>query len=342
MLWYGFIADITERKHLEQELQSQHDFAEQLIDLMGQGLTVTNADGTFEFVNPAYAKLFGYETKDLIGKTPAEVSPPEEYEILVKQRNLRKIGKTSTYQSHLRRADGTIAPVLITGVPREHNGKFEGTIAVITDLTEQKRIEEELHRTRDELVTLYGELEKSYLHEKQLAHIDPLTGINNRRSLFEFAEREISSSLRYRQQLSMILFDVDHFKQINDTYGHIIGDQVLMNIAKAVHTELRTMDVIGRYGGDEFIILLPQTSSQEAFSLAERIHACVAKINIDFNNIQITPTVSIGITQVNTTASEESVPSPADTIENMIIRADKALYLAKQKRDIHTMILDPE
>ncbi len=343
VLWHGFIADITERNQLERELQSQRGFAEQLVDLMGQGLTVTNADGYFEFVNPAYAKLFGYETKDLIGKTPSEVSIPEDHEMLTTQRSLRKIGKTSTYRSHLKRADGIVAPVLITGVPREYNGKFEGTIAVITDLSEQKRIEEELRRTRDELVLLHGELEKTYLLEKQLARIDSLTGINNRRSLFEFAERETETSQRYHQKLSMILFDIDHFKQINDTYGHIIGDQVLIRIAQAVHQELRSMDVIGRYGGDEFIILLPQTSSQEALSLAERIHAGIAKIQIDFDNFQITPTVSIGITQTCTLDSKESMFGKSnDTIESMIVRADKALYLAKQNEHAHTIILDPE
>jgi diguanylate cyclase (GGDEF)-like protein len=239
----------------------------------------------------------------------------------------------------LRRSDGSIAQVLITGVPREQNGRYEGAIAVITDLTTQKKIEEELRRTRDELVILHSELEKSYMLEKQIARIDTLTGINNRRSLFEFAERELNIAIRYQQALSMILFDIDHFKQINDTYGHLAGDQVLTCVAQTISRELRSMDVIGRYGGDEFIILLPQTSSLEAIPLTERIHASVSKIQIEFNSRPISVTISIGVTQVQHNIGDDT---QVDTIEKMILRADKALYVAKQAERNRTKVLDTE
>jgi diguanylate cyclase (GGDEF)-like protein/PAS domain S-box-containing protein len=335
----GISHDITEHKKLEQELQNQRDFATQIISAMGQGVTVTNEEGRFEFVNPAYANLFGYETSDLIGKFPEDVTVPEDHELLSEQRMARRSGKTTSYESKLRRSDGSIAQVLITGVPREQNGRYEGAIAVITDLTTQKKIEEELRRTRDELVILHSELEKSYMLEKQIARIDTLTGINNRRSLFEFAERELNIAIRYQQALSMILFDIDHFKQINDTYGHLAGDQVLTCVAQTISRELRSMDVIGRYGGDEFIILLPQTSSLEAIPLTERIHASVSKIQIEFNSRPISVTISIGVTQVQHNIGDDT---QVDTIEKMILRADKALYVAKQAERNRTKVLDTE
>lgn len=339
----GISNDITERKKLEQEIRAQRDFSTQIINTMGQGLTVTNAEGRFKFVNPAYARMFGYETKDLIGKYPQDVSLPEEHTLLAEQRELRKNGRTTSYESRLRRADGSVAQVLITGAPYESDGLFEGTIAVITDLTEQKRIEEELRYTRDKLVILHSELERSYAAEQQLARIDALTGINNRRSLFEFAERELNLAARYQQTLSVILFDIDNFKQINDTYGHLKGDQALTAIAQAAITELRTVDVIGRYGGDEFIILLPQTSSQDALALAERIHNSVSKIKIEVNQELIKLSVSIGITQASFQDTPEADPNkPTDTIECIILRADKALYAAKQTRNKRTVIFTVE
>jgi diguanylate cyclase (GGDEF)-like protein len=119
-------------------------------------------------------------------------------------------------------------------------------------------------------------LENSFEREQRLARTDSLTGVNNRRYLFELAEREFNVALRYRPPFSMILFDVDYFKQINDTFGHTVGDLVLKKIAQIVGLEIRSVDVIGRYGGDEFVILLPRTSAQEAQPLAERIHASIA------------------------------------------------------------------
>ena len=145
--------DVTMLKQMEQELRTQRDFATQIINLMGQGLTVTDAEGRFKFVNPAYARLFGYETADLIGKFPSDVTIPEDRAALVEQRKYRQAGKSTTYESRLRRADGSIAPVLITAVPHYHDGLYNGAIAVITDLTEQKRVEERI---------------TTLLHEKEL------------------------------------------------------------------------------------------------------------------------------------------------------------------------------
>ena len=152
----GMIEDITEHKRVQQELQEQRDFATQILTVMGQGLTVTNSEGRFEFVNPAYARLFGHEPKDLIGKSPRDVTFAEDLPALMEQKRLRQAGKTSSYESRLRRADGSIAHVLVTGVPRKPDGPYAGAIAVITDLSEQKRVEEAL-RWNQTLLRLMSE-----------------------------------------------------------------------------------------------------------------------------------------------------------------------------------------
>jgi len=327
--------DITERKQMENELQAQRDFATQIINAMGQGLTVTDAEGRFEFVNQAYARLFGYEAADLIGKYPADVTAPEDRATLIVQKALRQAGKTSTYESRLHRPDGSAALVLITGVPRERNGKYSGAIAVITDLTEQKRVEDELRHARDELELANQKLEQALAREQKLARTDSLTGVTSRGALFELAERKFNVALRYRLPFSIMLFDIDHFKQINDTFGHAVGDQALRRITQVVCEQIRAADVIGRYGGDEFVILLPQSSVQEAANLAVRIHASIADICMNTERGTHTLTISLGISQmIHKTGQTTGV----DTLEALFLRADQALYAAKQAGRNRTVI----
>jgi diguanylate cyclase (GGDEF)-like protein len=178
----------------------------------------------------------------------------------------------------------------------------------------------------------------------RLAHMDEMTGINNHRSLLILAEHEFSVAMRYRSPLSMLFFDIDFFKQINDTFGHSIGDQALKQIVKIACAEIRSADLIGRYGGDEFIVILPQTSVPEALPLAERIRAQVAAMRMDTDSGQLTLTISIGIAQTMPIVldSEESPQTPSDTVENLLQRADRAMYAAKQAGRNRTMIYDPE
>jgi diguanylate cyclase (GGDEF)-like protein/PAS domain S-box-containing protein len=328
----GDSRNITERKQMEQELQTQRDFATQVINMMGQGLTVTDSNGRFEFVNPAYARLFGYEPIDLIGKEPKDVTALDDRMTLEMQRKHRMVGNTTTYESRLRRADGSIAHVLITGVPRGSEGQYEGSIAVITDLTEQKRIEEELRQAKDLLELANLKLEQSLLREQELSHTDDLTGVNNRRHLFELAELEFAVAVRYKRPLAVMLFDIDHFKKVNDTFGHAVGDEVLKHITQIARSELRKADVIGRYGGEEFIILLPMTNSQQAYLLAERIRTKVKKLRTTSENGEVSTSLSIGIVEMTPALHSE-------TVGDMFHRADQAMYRAKEAGRNRTVIL---
>ncbi|MBI5652699.1 MAG: PAS domain S-box protein, partial [Chloroflexi bacterium] len=134
----------TEHEHARTELQREHTFALQVMNTIGQGLTITDEERRFEFVNPAYSQMTGYAPEELIGKRPVDVTAPEDQAGLIQARAARRAGKTTTYESRLVRKDGSIIPVVITGVPRWRNGQVAGAIAVITDLTEQKRVEEQL------------------------------------------------------------------------------------------------------------------------------------------------------------------------------------------------------
>ncbi len=147
----GILQDITERKRLEQELADERDFVLQIINTMGQGLSVTNERGQFILVNPSYAQLTGYEPQEILGKSPKDMTVPEDLALVMQARDNRRLGKITTYENRLQHKDGSPIPVLITGVPRTKDGKYSGAIAVITDLREIKKAEQKIHELNAEL-----------------------------------------------------------------------------------------------------------------------------------------------------------------------------------------------
>jgi diguanylate cyclase (GGDEF)-like protein/PAS domain S-box-containing protein len=187
--------------------------------------------------------------------------------------------------------------------------------AVLNDVTQLKTVEEKLEAANIELQTAFD-------REQKFAQTDALTGINNRRHLFERAEHEYVVASRYQQPLSVIMFDIDKFKNVNDTFGHAVGDQVLQRVAQAACEELRSADVIGRYGGEEFVIVLPMTKAQQAYPLAERIRVGVAAIRVPTEKGDANVTLSIGIVDMIHGEQNESA-------EALIRRADTAMYSAK-------------
>ena len=161
---------------------------------------------------------------------------------------------------------------------------------------------------------LYGETQN-------LAATDPLTGQFNRRTFFELAQREMDRYQRFGRPLSWIMFDVDWFKQINDKYGHSAGDQVLVAIAERCCQVIRHVDVFGRYGGDEFVILLPETGYEMARDVAERIRISISQAPMLTDSGPIHVSVSMGVTQAT---------SDNDDLGLLLNRADQALYKSKR------------
>jgi diguanylate cyclase (GGDEF)-like protein len=156
---------------------------------------------------------------------------------------------------------------------------------------------------------------------QRLAITDSLTGLYSRRHLFELAGHEFQRARRYQLPLSVMMVDIDEFKRVNDTHGHAIGDQVLQGVAERCRKELREVDVIGRYGGDEFTALLPETGLSAACQVAERLRKNIAERTLDTKAGRITVTVSLGIAVLG---DEHLTP------ESLLDRADQALYAAKQ------------
>ncbi len=182
---------------------------------------------------------------------------------------------------------------------------------------ESERMRQELEGANEELADAYRELKRNETRIHELMLRDPLTGVYNRRALGERLAAELARSRRFGHPLGLLMLDIDHFKQINDRFGHLAGDQVLIGIARFLRQQVRQSDFVARFGGEEFAILLPETDQEGARRFAERLRSAMGKL--DFSPVP-TPSVSIGVA-----ASRED-----DTPDSLLQRADAALYAAKR------------
>jgi diguanylate cyclase (GGDEF)-like protein len=164
-----------------------------------------------------------------------------------------------------------------------------------------------------------------YQKVQDLAIRDPLTDCYNRRHFFSLAEKEVQRAIRYGRPLSLILMDIDHFKVINDQNGHQVGDHVLRQVVEQCQLSIRGIDILGRYGGEEFILLLPETNRENALLIAERLRHTIESMEIQAKpHEMISVTISIGV------ACLQAMEKNHISLESFIEEADKALYKAKE------------
>ncbi|NMC45947.1 MAG: diguanylate cyclase [Chloroflexi bacterium] len=211
----------------------------------------------------------------------------------------------------------------VLGIPLLRENQVIGLISVISrkvDAMSKQQIQ--LFETIASQVSVYLHNVFMYDRMKELAIIDELTGIYNRRFFYIAANKEITRSVRYKKDLSFILIDIDHYKEVNDHYGHLAGDKVLQRITQVIQKELRTSDVFARYGGEEFLILLSDTPGDAAFAVAERIRQKVAALRVHYDEEEISVTISLGVT---------SLTKSRNNLQEIMAVVDQALYSAKQK-----------
>lgn len=183
------------------------------------------------------------------------------------------------------------------------------------------------HEDEDLLITLGFHaafaLERARHHQEvtRLANIDGLTGLNNHRAFQERLEQEIERARRFQKKLSLLMMDIDFFKQLNDNYGHRTGDEVLKKIACRIAESVRNVDLAARYGGEEFVAMLPETSRQGALVTAERIRRMIMDTPVKVDDREVTVTISIGVA---------TFPEDASEREYLIDEADRAMYAAKK------------
>ena len=294
---------VAERTH---ELASAQGFLAQLIETIPNSVFYKDRALAYLGYNDAFRRAFGIIGDEAVGRTSGHHLVNAEDVAAIEQDDMALIahGGSRIYETTLHFADGQVHEVMISkaAIYDSATEERQGVVSVVVDITSHKRLEEELRR---------------------LATTDPLTGCRNRRFFLDQAHREISRANRYAQDLSLLMVDVDHFKQINDRHGHAVGDRTLQAFVHAIDELLRESDTLGRLGGEEFAVLLPGTPLDGALVLAERLRAVAAGLEIKEEGEEaVSFTVSLGV----------STYRPGeDTVEALVDRADGALYQAKHK-----------
>jgi diguanylate cyclase (GGDEF)-like protein len=228
---------------------------------------------------------------------------------------------------------GTVYSEVVASFLLDAEGKPQAILGVSRDITERRRVEAQLREANDKLRGQLGEIEKLHVALQEQAIRDSLTGCFNRRYLDETLERELSRSRREGYPLSLVLLDLDHFKQINDTYGHQAGDRALVVLAETLRADIRHEDVLCRYGGEEFIILMPHMPLATAAERAEAWRQKIADIRVPFGKFELTFTTSAGVA---------AYPDHGKTPDELSQSADLALYLAKNGGRNRVVIFNAE
>lgn len=291
------------RKRAEEALSKTYDEIEDLYDHAPCGYHSLDGDGLIVRINQTELEWLGYRREEVMGKMhfTALLTPQAQEAFHESFLRFKEQGEVRDLEVELVRKDGSIFPVLLSATAaRDAQGRFVMSRSTLFDLTERKRLELELARQ---------------------ARTDVLTGLNNRRYFFELAERELARSKRHVQDFALLMLDVDHFKFINDNYGHDAGDEVLRKLSKVCDETLREIDVVGRIGGEEFAALLSGATCVQALAAAERLRLAIESTVVSLQERAVCFTVSIGITSL--------MPND-EGVDELLKRADQALYRAKR------------
>jgi len=320
----GFTLDVTDRKLAETALRESEERFRQLITSAPDAIFGVGQNGKIVFANMAASQLLGYSPEELIGNN-VDMFVPQRW----KDEHANALGGyIAQPDSHQRRVpvdaiaihkDGKEIPVDIKlGYSRTSSGML--VIAYMRDITERKKAEIQLRSANSQLETQMKQIQglQLILHEQSVR--DPLTGLYNRRYLTEYIEREMVRAKRENRQLSVIVSDIDHFKVINDTFGHQVGDKFLIEIADLMNKHARSSDIVCRYGGEEFLLVLPGATTDFAYKRAEELRQMCAKVTVPHEGKELRVTMSFGV------ATYPDQGKEADTI---IIKADQAMYKSK-------------
>ena len=293
---------LADRENALKKSRQSLRLAERLIEASLEGVMITDAKGLVEFINPAFTHITGYQPEEIIGRSPGMLNSGRQDDAFYRDmwRSLREKGY---WQGEIwnRRKDGEIFLELLTITAiTDDDGEVTHYAGLFTDITRMRENEEYIRR---------------------LAYYDALTGLPNRRLLDDRLGLAIGHARRSGTQLGVLFFDLDHFKQVNDTHGHELGDHLLLEVARRVRRCLREDDTLARLGGDEFVILLPDIQSSEP------IHSVTQRIGEQFRGevevagVMVRTSVSIGVA---------TFPEDGDEPEALLRAADEAMYAAKR------------
>jgi diguanylate cyclase (GGDEF)-like protein/PAS domain S-box-containing protein len=257
-------------------------------------------DELFRYVNPFLVNLVGYSETELVGRmSPLDLIVPEQRDMVREQMRQRAAGEPGTpYELTGVRKDGSTLPVMILGSPTTYDGR-PASVGTLLDISAQKEAE---------------------MRVRELADFDALTGLPNRRLLRDRSTQLLAAAERDGSEMALVFIDLDHFKRVNDSLGHSIGDELLCAVAQRLATVVRKVDTLARLGGDEFIIALPGVHASGAAEVACRLlEVCAPTFSVAGHDLTITPSLGISLYPVDGT-----------DFETLLRNADAAMYKAKE------------
>jgi diguanylate cyclase (GGDEF)-like protein/PAS domain S-box-containing protein len=285
-------SDITELKRAETDRQ-------RIFELSLDMLSISTMTGKFIETNPAWERTLGWSVEELKGKDWLDLVVTEDLGSSTDVAARLNRGESVVgFENRCRCKDGSIKWLAWSAYPDPERRRIFSTVR---DATARKRMEDEL---------------------LQLATTDPLTGASNRRHFIDRATSELARVRRYGSHMAVLMLDIDYFKEVNDTYGHSVGDEVLKRLVDCCHQELRETDIFGRYGGEEFSVVLVDTEKKNALFVCRRLLKAISRLKIRAGSETVKITVSLGITMHQADDS---------TIDALLKRADDALYQAKNQ-----------
>lgn len=292
-----------------------------LLDESSDPIFMFDPDGQYLYVNRAFADGVNRKLDEIIHKKIWDVFPRDEADkrfAVVKW--VFENRETRIIEVRVPRTDGdryyitSVKPVL------DAEGKVTSVICISKEITDRKRMEEELRRANELLSAQLAEIESLHETLREQAIRDALTGLYNLRFLTESMKREIAQATRDMVPLSVVLMDIDHFKIFNDTYGHKAGDEVLQALGRILSSKTRAGDIACRYGGEEFMVIMPSAHPQEAFRRADQWRKIFASTHITNKGQVLSATLSAGVA---------TFPDHGTTDDDIWRAADNALYKAK-------------
>jgi len=302
--------DITKRSEMESALRQSEERYRTLFEQSSDTILILEGEGPHSgrilSVNKAACTMYGYTKKEILKLNISNLDAPEDSKKTPK--HIKQVIKEEALRFELshKKKDGTLFPVEVSASLLNMGGR-KFVLAIYRDTTKRKKAEQERDKFIEEL--------------KLISKMDGLTGLLNRQYLDKRLEEEMKRAKRYENRLTLIMFDIDNFKKVNDTYGHIIGDRVLQKTAEIITGTLRDTDIAGRFGGDEFVLILVQTNLKVGKQVAERLRKKLRKARIPVKKGRsISFSISTGICQYN---------KEMKNIDEFILKADKAMYMAK-------------
>ena len=295
----GVAVDVSERVAAQMVLKEQQAQFTAIMDAAQVGVFVLQ-NAIFRFANKYLLAIFGYEHDELVGiKGPLDLVVPEEHPMLLDQIRRRAAGEPGKpYEVKALRKDGSTFPVRICGTPATING-LQASVGTLVDISEQKAAESKI---------------------RELADFDALTGLPNRRLLRDRFAQMLAIAEREKSDLALIFLDLDHFKRINDSLGHSIGDDLLCAVAERLVTAIRKIDTLARLGGDEFILAMPGIPAAAAAEVARRLlEVCATPFSVGGHDLTVTPSLGISL-----------YPRDGKDLEALLRNADSAMYKAKE------------